>query len=375
MSHLPSTATCLRVKRATLLALVLSSGLVVGSTMNAEEAAEPNDPVRRGLKWLSSEQQPDGSWTGIRGFKLNKGYVLQREDIHHPGVTALCGLSFLAAGQRPDRGEFAQAIRGATRFILQNVSEFGFVTKDGTGVQSHALAMLFLGEFLIVQPSDEVRVALQQMTDLIVRSQNTEGGWRYAVFGGDADLLVTADVILALRVAKRAGIQVPAVVMKRASGFAGSCRVEQEVDSYWAQDEYYFAEPGAFRYRPGVERSSYALTAAGIICQAGDENGSVERERESLELLRQNYWRLKPKQGHYMHCTGHYFGTIVHAHATAALRTRFQEQLREGLLELQYGDGKWTNDVGPGNAYATAVALISLEAPRELLFVLQSDPE
>src|SRR5262245_11565382 len=66
--------------------------------------------VERGLAYLAQAQQKDGSWLGDVGFKLNQDYRKQEENVPHVGVTALCGMAFLAGGHLPDRGKYGPAL-------------------------------------------------------------------------------------------------------------------------------------------------------------------------------------------------------------------------------------------------------------------------
>ena len=52
---------------------------------------EQTDAVERGLEWLAANQQPDGSWTGKVGYKLNNGYEVWNHNAGHLGVTSLAG--------------------------------------------------------------------------------------------------------------------------------------------------------------------------------------------------------------------------------------------------------------------------------------------
>ena len=43
----------------------------------------------------------------------------------------------------------------------------------------------------------------------------------------------------------------------------------------------------------------------------------------------------------------------------------------DDLLAAQMRDGRWRNDVGPGDAFATAVACILLQMPKQYLPIFQ----
>src|SRR5207253_2472414 len=92
----------------------------------------------------------------------------------------------------------------------------------------HGFATLFLGEVygmtherkLRERLRDKLRLALE----LICKSQNREGGWRYHPHSHDADLSVTVCQIMALRSARNAGFAVPVEVVDRCTAYVKRCQ-------------------------------------------------------------------------------------------------------------------------------------------------------
>ena len=74
---------------------------------------------------------------------------------------------------------------------------------------SHAFATLFLAEVYGMVEREDVKRTLQRSVDLIVDSQNAEGGWRYKPFARESDMSITVCQVLALRSARNVGIHVP----------------------------------------------------------------------------------------------------------------------------------------------------------------------
>jgi hypothetical protein len=74
----------------------------------------------------------------------------------------------------------------------------------------------------------------------------------------------------------------------------------------------------------------------------------------------------------------HFYYWYGNYYATQALHqiggTRFErvfDKISADLLKRQEEDGRWCNDVGPGDNFATAVACIILRVPDEYLPMLQ----
>src|SRR5690349_12098858 len=68
--------------------------------LNADERDYLGTPqseaaVQRALKWLATNQSPDGSWPA-------------GQDV---GIAGLCTMCFLAAGHQPDRGPYGKVLR------------------------------------------------------------------------------------------------------------------------------------------------------------------------------------------------------------------------------------------------------------------------
>ncbi|HEV3143407.1 MAG TPA: prenyltransferase, partial [Gemmataceae bacterium] len=61
--------------------------------------------IERGLEYLFTSQQGDGSW----GEKQYRGNV---------AITSLCGLAFMAGGHQPGRGNYGKAVERALDFVL-----------------------------------------------------------------------------------------------------------------------------------------------------------------------------------------------------------------------------------------------------------------
>ena len=125
---------------------------------------------------------------------------------------------------------------------------------------SHGFGTLFLAEAYGMTHRPEIREKLRKAVQLIIDTQNNEGGWRYQPVKHDADLSVTICQINALRAARNAGLYVP----------------KDTVDACIQYVKQSQNPDGGFRYMLSGRRQR--LPAVG-----GRRGGAAERRRVRLE--------------------------------------------------------------------------------------------
>ncbi len=341
--------------------------------------------VERGLDGLAARQQRDGSWLGHIGFKLNQDYCVQESSVPHVGVTALCGMAFLAGGHLPDRGEYGAALDRATTFLIRQQNDNGFITAHQSRMYDHAFATLYLAEVFGQTARGDVRAALQRAVDLIVNSQNERGSWRYEPFALESDMSITVCQLMALRAARNVGIRVPKETIQRAVDYVLASQVRDDSRSWGFphvdEEGYYSLRRGAFRYQYQEEdasRSSFALTAAGITSLYHAARYDTAILRESLQFLEDRMDSVSRTQYrcHYFYWYGHYYAVQAMFITGGDWWSRYWRRVSGELLETgspfaQAADGSWPNEVGPGSNFATAIALIVLQVPFRYLPILQ----
>ncbi len=307
------------------------------------------EAVRKGFEYLRRQQKADGAF--------GQGRFGQ-----HVGVTSLCAIAYMADGNVPGRGDFAEQVEKALNFVLSHSTETGLLVSDQTHgpMYGHGFATLFLGEIYgMNRDDDRVRDALVRAVQLIVASQNNEGGWRYNPVPDDADVSVTICQVMALRSARNAGIKVPKSTIDDATRYVRAC---QNAD-------------GGFRYMKDLGGSAWPRTAAGVasLFYAGVyEDQSIER---GLDYLRQTAFPRGQAAGigggfsqpHYFY--GHYYAVQAMYLAGGDRWREWWPAIRDELLAKQGADGSWSDP--QGDAYGTAMALIVLQMPKRYLPIFQ----
>ncbi len=305
--------------------------------------------INKGLRWLAAEQSTSGSFGSSGGYSDNVG------------VTSLAGLAFVASGSTPDRGRYGRQVSLAVDYVISRMQPNGYIlsprsSQSNGPMYGHGFATLFLCEIYGMIERDGLRPKLSKAVQLIVTSQNDEGGWRYSPRSRDADISVTVCMMMALRAAKNAGFAVPRETVDKCVLYLRKC---QNTD-------------GGFRYQLESERvSGFSRSAAAVVglntagIYSGDE---IKSALGYLELFRPG-GNSRVRQYYYY---GHYYASQAMWQAGGDHWFDWYPVVRDELLKNQQTEGSW-RDVGPriGSTYATAMALLVLQTPNNLLPIFQ----
>jgi hypothetical protein len=326
------------------------------------------EAIDRGLRYLSTHQNADGSF-GTGGYR---GSI---------AITSLCGLAFMAGGHQPGRGRYGRVVTRALEYVLsqetphyQGLDTPGFLySRSGRmngPMYGHGFGTLFLAEcYGMVHRPDlrrRLREVLGRAVQLIIRTQNFEGGWRYRPVAHDADISVTICQIMALRAARNAGFTVPRSVADRCTQYVKDCQAVQG--------------DGGFHYTRQGGPTGFARTAAGVVAlySAGVyKDRAVERGLQYL-MRRKPGTARQPQpfffddmQQHYYY--GHYYAAQAMWTAGGRYWREWFPAIREELLhhhDYNRQEGYW-NDGRICPHYCTAMALIILQIPNNYLPILQ----
>lgn len=309
-----------------------------------EITPELNEAVRKGFEYLRSQQNSDGSFGRGRYGK-------------HVGITALCALAYMADGNLPGRGPYGNEVKKALDFVLAHSTETGLLAAEASHgpMYGHGFAALFLGEVYGMNPEDKrVRDALVKAVELIVGTQNEEGGWRYNPVPYDADISVTICQVMALRSARNAGIKVPKQTIDRSVEYVRKC---QNPD-------------GGFKYMLQAGGSAWPRTAAGVasLFYAGIyEDDSIDR---GLDYLMRNALPGAGAAGQAHYYYGHYYAVQAMYLSGGENWQRWWPAVRDELIARQSSNGGWL-DNHTGGDDASAMSLIVLQMPKRYLPIFQ----
>jgi hypothetical protein len=297
--------------------------------------------VKRALEFLASTQNPDGSWT-------SSSYTSEA------GIVGLCALAFLAAGHQPNRGKYGQVLARATEYISSSAQRNGLIFNAGGSagppMYGHGFATLALAELYGQSRRRDLRDKLERAVKLILNSQNEEGGWRYQPRVADADISVSVCQVMALRAAHNAGVPVPRQTIENALDYMRRCANNYD---------------GGFSYMPSQRTSGPARTGAGVLSMIILGRKDAEEVKRGLEYLLQNPPGTREQHLFY----GVYYNTQAMYQAGGRYWKFWFPRVAEYLLATQRQDGAWSD--GPGLPYATAMGVLALQVPSNLLPIYQ----
>lgn len=353
----------MRMDRRNLLAQLLlgSAGVALSPALPRLWAEEPGDgdfernaaalitpdtqkAIDAGLLYLAQRQNDDGSF-GTGGYARNVG------------VVALSGMAFMAGGSTPGRGPYGKEVSRCIRYLLNKSDPSGFIVYEPAAshgpMYGHGFATLFLAEVYGMSPDSELRDRLRRAVQVIVDSQNPEGGWRYLTKSTDADISVTICQVMALRAARNAGIAVPNETIDRCVDFI---KRSQNPD-------------GGFMYMVSGGQSAFPRSAAGVVAlySAGIYEG--DELKKGLEYLMDHVPQPDAfaRESHFFY--GHYYAVQAMWHAGGKYWEKWYPAIRDVLVARQVRGGSWMDPICP--EYGTAMACLILQMPNNYLPIFQ----
>jgi hypothetical protein len=311
-------------------------------------------------------------------------------------------MAFMAHGHLPGAGPYGKQLDKATDFVLASQRECGLLSRVGpdgpeisrslvheigeAAAYNHAISSLMLSELYGLnqsqKSSERIKKVIQKSLDttlLMQRWQKSpvedQGGWRYVstpVYGRDSDLSVTGWELMFLRSARNAGFEVPKKSIDDAVGYIRRC---------------FHKDFGTFVYmqnNANQDLRSRAMAGAGVLAlaHAGFHN-SDEAKYSADWLLKYNfddYNQVEPFGQSVWPIDRYHYSLFNSCQAMYQMGgehwAKFFPRTVRTLLANQQKDGSWPaeshlNDSQFGNAYTTALVVLSLGSPNQFLPVFQ----
>ncbi|MCC7192632.1 MAG: terpene cyclase/mutase family protein [Phycisphaeraceae bacterium] len=299
-----------------------------GALPDPREMERVEASIDKALEYLRKHQQPDGSWPSSG---------------NREGINAFCLLAFLGRGHEPGRGPYKDVVDRAVTHLLSVQIDTGFFPVQ---MYDHGLCTLALTEAYGFIPSPSLRKQIQKAVDLIVKSQNAAGGWRYNPQPADADLSVTVMQIVALRSAQNARLEVPQTTIDNAIKYV----------------KMLAAPAGGFGY--ASPSAGPATSAGGTLSLQLLGQWDDPKTLKGLDYMKTNRAAYAPGQAWFFYAN--YYAMQAHFQAGGDYWADWHPKVRDALLTTQAEDGSWPGQAeqaynGPAQCYSTAVGAMCLE--------------
>ncbi|WP_299464450.1 prenyltransferase/squalene oxidase repeat-containing protein [uncultured Gimesia sp.] len=306
--------------------------------------------IQRGLDYLAKQQTAGGSFQ-----------TTQDGSTYPVSMTSLAGIAFLANGNTPSRGPYADQVRKATEYVLSQAQENGLIaagSENGRPMYGHGFSLLFLSSVFGMETDAKVRARIAKVVkdgiQLTSSGQSNLGGWIYTPGGGDEGS-VTVTQMQGLRAAHDAGFTVPKSTIQNAIKYLELCQTPEGGIRY--------------SYHSGND-TRLPISAAAITClySAGEYESPLAEE-----CMKYVYEQFKKQKTNFQ--SGHSF--YLNLYASQAFYQAGDEYwnayfpgLRDSLIKSQAADGSWNGD-GVGPVFGTSVALIVMQLPYKYLPIYQ----
>ncbi len=336
--------------------------------------AKAKATIERGLEFLSRAQLPDGRWSLSRfpgATSADVGSIAS--DTAATGLALLC---FLGAGYDHFGDRHADTVRRGLGFLraVQKADGDLYLESDEASARSarlysHAIATMALCEAVGMTGDPLLRESAEKACRFIASSQHEKrGGWRYTP-GVGSDLSVSGWMLVALRSAQIAGIEIDRRCLAGVRVLLDTSQSVEDSDTY----VYNPYAPDTPEQRAG-RRSSPTMTAVGLLMRlhtgyARDDPRFVGAATKLAAELPSNGSRGRPTRDCYLW----YYVSQVLFHVGGEAWDRWYGRLYEILVASQetVGDraGSW-NPGGEvpdrwgafgGRIYVTALNLLTLE--------------
>ncbi|MCP4846971.1 MAG: terpene cyclase/mutase family protein [Verrucomicrobiaceae bacterium] len=315
-----------------------------------EMTEEAEKAIERGLKFLISSQNKDGSWSSK---DLEKGEAAG----YAIGGTSLGLMAFMVEGHFPGFGKYGKALERAKDYLLKR-SEDSPTGAMGVKMYEIGLYTIAMSELWGMTSDSEdnkkIQVALERVVEIILRSQSPLGGWRYAPRpDAGQDTSVTAMVFVSLASAREAGVLVPAETIERLTGYL--------------RDQAFDERRGGFGYQG--KGYTIACTAGGVYAAQLAGNRDAEWVSAALNSLENDPKMFSRKDnGHFYY--SHYYAMQAMVQAGEERYAKWYPKIRDSLISLQKPNGSW-QEKDKDYPHKTPMAIIILGTPNRYIPVYQ----
>ena len=298
------------------------------------------DAVERGLEWLASTQNDDGSWG-------SRNYVAA-----YTGFGLLCYLGRCETPMSPKYG--ANVLRAITYLVDVGMKNDGKLTNNDADKQwsyEHAIAVYALAEAFTFCKQLDINIpnledVVKRAGQFLIDHQNANGGWayHYAKQGGHVDTSVTGWQLQSLKALEYTGIQ-----------FDGLVRAANRGVDYMESAQ---GTHGGFGYRtgnaPAGNHGYFTMTGGGVLALQLWGKGNTSAVRNGAKYIEDN--SKFEYDSRYADLLGLYYESQAMLNRGGEQWRKYNEMFRDELLSAQNTDGSWRRPATNADGRIRAVA-------------------
>ena len=331
---------------------------------------ETEQAIERGLEYLVSTQNSDGSWSlGGHG-----GDVVLASDT---AATGLALLAFQGAGYTHRQHQYADTVGRGIQWLVDNQLADGNLYRPENALSdrnvmlySHGIAALAMSEAYGMTQDAEIRDTAQGALDYITATQHRDfGGWRYSP-QVSADTSVTGWMMMALKSGELSGLTVDTQTYRGIEQWLDDAQIASDrADRY----RYNPFAPDTPAQRHG-RLPTPTMTAVGMLMRM---YGGWRRDHPAMQSAAEYLLQYKPTMGtkksprrdaYYW-----YYATQVMFHMGGDTWDAWNRSLNPLLLQSQIREGPRSGSWDPaypvadrwaihgGRLYVTTMNLLNLE--------------
>jgi hypothetical protein len=337
---------------------------------------DPDTSVWAALQWLKKHQAPDGRWDGgcfDAQCKLNRCDG-PGESAYSTGLTGLSLLAFLGAGETHQTGSCRETVKRGIKWLRDTQDSegcFGPRTSQHF-LYNHACAALAMAEAYGMTQSRAFKEPAQRGIGFVLKARNPYLAWRYNVpADGDNDTSVTGWMVMALKSAHMAGLEVEKSAVKDSIAW-----VEKMTEPEFGRTGYQQRGGPPARTNESMAKfpasKSEAMTAVGLTVRifGGRDVKTDEMIGKGADLLVKCLPKWDVDQGtidfYYW-----YYGSLAMFQVGGDRWNKWNAAMKTSLLDHQRLEkdrceyGSW-DPVDPwsgegGRVYATAINCLTME--------------
>ena len=180
--------------------------------LKLEGGAATEGATEAGLEWLKNHQSPGGYWDcdGFEAMCKKNKCGGAGGPLYDPGVTGLALLAFLGYGETHKTPRYGAVVRNGLKYLkgIQDAEGcFGGRTTSHF-TYNHAIATLSMAEAYGLTQSPLFKSSAQNGINFVLQCQNPYMAWRYGIRPQDNDTSVTGWMVMSLKSARGAGLDV-----------------------------------------------------------------------------------------------------------------------------------------------------------------------